>query len=309
MADWIKMRSSLLTNPRVTRMARLLLQDPEYRAWMYSGRDVTRDESVTKRDIPVVTRIVVGGLLPVWAMANETAGRDGIVRHASSHEVDDAAGIPGFFRALTAVEWAEELPDRCGVRFINFEEHNSPQKERSLTGKSGAERTKEYRERKKREAEEASHRDGKRDGAGDVTVTSQRDGRIEKSREEKKEPKGSSSTAKLPTCPTQDLIDLYHLLLPSLPKVRLQTPGRTKALRKTWDWCLTSKRGDGTRRAETAEQALAWFREYFERASHNDFLMGRTPRAGEHANWQCDLDFLLTDRGMKHVIEKTLEPA
>lgn len=115
----------------------------------------------------------------------------------------------------------------------------------------------------------------------------------------------ASSPAQLPTCPTQDLIDLYHLLLPGLPKVRLQTAGRTKALRKTWDWCLTSKRGDGTRRAETAEQALAWFREYFERASHNDFLMGRTPRAGEHANWQCDLDFLLTERGMKHVIEKT----
>jgi hypothetical protein len=303
MADWIKMRSSLLTNPRVTRMSRVLLQDTEFLTWMYSGRDVTRDESVTKRDVSVVTRIVVGGLLPVWSMVNETAARDGVVRHASSHEVDDAAGIPGFFRALTAVEWAEELPDQSGVRFINFDEHNSPQKERSLTGKSGAERTKEYRERKKREADEASQRDGKRDAKRDGDVTSHRDDREEKKREEKKD--SSTSPDKLPTCPTQDLIDLYHLLLPGLPKVRLQTAGRTKALRKTWDWCLTSKRGDGTRRAETAEQALAWFREYFERASHNDFLMGRTPRAGEHANWQCDLDFLLTERGMKHVIEKT----
>ncbi|MDP2074617.1 hypothetical protein [Hydrogenophaga sp.] len=201
MADWIKMRSSLLTNPRVTRMARLLLQDAEFLAWMYSGRDVTRDESVTKRDIPVVTRIVVGGLLPVWSMANETAGRDGVVRHASSHEVDDAAGIPGFFRALTAVEWAEELDDQSGVRFINFEEHNSPQKERSLTGKSGAERTKEYRERKKREAEEAAQRDAERDGPGDVTVTSHRDDREEKSRGEKKNPSGSRASSKSPRKP------------------------------------------------------------------------------------------------------------
>jgi hypothetical protein len=218
MADWIKMRSSLLTNPRVTRMARLLLQDADFTAWMYADRAVTRDESVTKRDVSVVTRIVVGGLLPVWSMVNETAGRDGVVRHASSHEVDDAAGIPGFFRALAAVEWVEELPDGSGVRFINFEEHNSPQKERSLTGKSGAERTKEYRERKKRAAQEASQRDGQRDTPRDGDVTSHRDDRIEKSREEKKkEPKGSSSTAKLPTCPTQDLIDLYHQLLPGLP--------------------------------------------------------------------------------------------
>lgn len=123
-----------------------------------------------------------------------------------------------------------------------------------------------------------------------------------------KEPTASSA-AKLPTCPTQALIDLYHELLPDLPKVRLHTKDRTRALQKTWTWCLTSKRGDGTHRAETSEQALEWFREYFTRAGQNDFLMGRTPRSGEHANWRCDLDFLLTDRGMKHVIEKTLEPA
>jgi hypothetical protein len=37
--------------------------------------------------------------------------------------------------------------------------------------------------------------------------------------------------------------------------------------------------------------------------------MGRTQRHGEHANWRCDIDFLLTERGMKHVIEKTVEAA
>jgi hypothetical protein len=39
------------------------------------------------------------------------------------------------------------------------------------------------------------------------------------------------------------------------------------------------------------------------------WLTGRGPRSGDHANWQCDLDFLLTDKGMKHVIEKTREAA
>jgi uncharacterized protein YdaU (DUF1376 family) len=119
----------------------------------------------------------------------------------------------------------------------------------------------------------------------------------------------ASSPDKLPTCPTQSLIDLYHEILPDLPKVRLLTKDRTRALQKTWAWCLNSTRSDGHRRAETAEQAVAWFRDYFARAGQNDFLMGRTPRSGEHANWRCDLDFLLTDRGMKHVIEKTLDPA
>lgn len=114
------------------------------------------------------------------------------------------------------------------------------------------------------------------------------------------------SAAKLPTCPTQTLIDLYHETLPSLPAVRLETDSRKKALRKTWEWVLTSKRSsDKTPRATTEEEALEWFRNYFGRASENDFLMGRTQRGGEHANWKCDLDFLLTEKGMKHVIEKT----
>lgn len=115
----------------------------------------------------------------------------------------------------------------------------------------------------------------------------------------------ASSPAKLPTCPASDLIDLYHSILPSLPAVRLETESRKRALRKTWEWVLTSHKHDGTPRATNREEALAWFRSYFERASENDFLMGRTPRSGEHQNWKCDLDFLLTERGMKHVIEKT----
>jgi hypothetical protein len=117
--------------------------------------------------------------------------------------------------------------------------------------------------------------------------------------------KALSSPAKLPTCPTQSVIDLYHDILPNLPKVRLHTKDRVKAIRGIWTWVLTSTKADKTRRAETPEQALNWFRSYFARASENDFLMGRTPRSGEHAQWQCDIDFLMTDRGMKQVIEKT----
>lgn len=94
-----------------------------------------------------------------------------------------------------------------------------------------------------------------------------------------------------------------------MPTAKLMTDARGKAIRKFWRWVLTSKKSDGTPRAQTADQALTWIRAYFERARDNDFLMGRTkPRAG-HENWRCDIDFLLTERGMKHVIEKTAEAA
>ena len=68
---------------------------------------------------------------------------------------------------------------------------------------------------------------------------------------------------------------------------------------------MTSKKPDGSRRATIAEEALAWFSLYFDRASANDFIMGRTRKSGDHANWKADLDFLLSEKGMKQVIEKT----
>lgn len=110
-------------------------------------------------------------------------------------------------------------------------------------------------------------------------------------------------------CPYAEIVDRYHARLPELPRAKLMPASRQKAMRKVWGWVLSSTKSDGTRRATTAEEALRWLDGYFVRASQNDFLMGRTPRSAEHANWRCDLDFLLTDRGMKHVIEGTTEAA
>ena len=80
-------------------------------------------------------------------------------------------------------------------------------------------------------------------------------------------------------------------------------------MRTMWGWVLSSTKSDGQRRAATTDEALLWIRGYFGRASANDFLMGRTARNAEHAGWQCDLDFLLTDKGMKQVIERTQDAA
>ncbi|MDP9126017.1 MAG: hypothetical protein M3N82_15705 [Pseudomonadota bacterium] len=123
-------------------------------------------------------------------------------------------------------------------------------------------------------------------------------------KQEKKKPTASSAAPTLP-CPYDSIVDLYHRALPNLPRVRLMPDARQRALRKLWGWILSSSKPDGTRRATTAEEALAWIGSYFERAAANDFLMGRGSRSEAHANWRCDLDFLMTDRGMRHVIEKT----
>lgn len=124
-------------------------------------------------------------------------------------------------------------------------------------------------------------------------------------------PATADAAAKTPTipCPYDRIIASYHELLPSLPAVRLMRPKRQAAIRTFWAWVLTSRKTDGTKRAEDADGALAWIAAYFARAAENDFLMGRSTRSAEHAGWQCDIDFLLTDKGMKAVIEKTQERA
>lgn len=231
MSDWIKMRTGLLTNPRVTRMARVLLADVEFMAWFQPGREpVKTRDAVTKRDVEVVTRVVVGGLLPTWAAANESVSRDGLMRHVASQDIDDSAGIPGFGRALIAVDWMREIVEEDAIQFVNFEEHNSVQKERSLTAKSGAERTREYRERMKREAEQRGEFGVTRDDSTPVTVTSQRDDRGEESREEK-----VKRASRLPTDWRPTAEDLAYAAKAGLVNGRVQTE-----VEKFRDWWVAA---------------------------------------------------------------------
>ena len=106
-------------------------------------------------------------------------------------------------------------------------------------------------------------------------------------------------------CPYQAIIDAYHAILPNLPSVKLFSEGRKTRMRKLWGWVLSSKKSDKTRRATNGDEAMAWIEGYFSHAAHSDFLMGRSPRNPQHAGWKCDIDFLMTESGMKQVLEKT----
>lgn len=114
-----------------------------------------------------------------------------------------------------------------------------------------------------------------------------------------------SVTSKLPLCPHQAVVDVFHKALPELPRVKLMGEPRKKAIGTFWKWVFTEKRSDGTARAASAAEALGWIEAYFTRARSNDFIMGRTARSDGHANWKCDLDFLMTEKGKRQVIEKT----
>lgn len=117
-------------------------------------------------------------------------------------------------------------------------------------------------------------------------------------------PTSRAATA-VPPCPADQVVAIYHEVLPELPRCRLMTDARQKALRRRWAWVLTSRKPDGLRRAESVADGLLWFRTFFEHSRCSDFLMGRSTRSSGHEGWQCDLDFLLSDKGLKTVVEKT----
>ena len=120
------------------------------------------------------------------------------------------------------------------------------------------------------------------------------------------EPIGSvDKVDRLPACDYDAVVALYHEILPELPSVRVMSDGRRKVIQTRWRWILTSKKIDGSRRAETAEQAVEWLRQFFTLARDNDFVMGRGWRDPKHANWQADIEYLLSERGLKQVVEKT----
>jgi hypothetical protein len=111
--------------------------------------------------------------------------------------------------------------------------------------------------------------------------------------------------AALPPVEFEKVVDLYHQALPELPAVRLMNDSRKRAIASMWKFVLTSKKSDGTPRATTSAEAKDWLKGYFLRVRENDFLMGRSAKANGHEGWVCDFDFLLSEKGKKHVIEKT----
>ena len=188
-SDWIRMRSGLLTNPKVIRIARRLQDDPRFVAW-WSESDA-RHDSVTVRHVPCiscVTRVTIGGLLGVWGAVNSVTDGDGFVRDVSSRDVDEMAGVPGFGDAMKSVGWVTERDD--GLVFPNFGEHNTTEKERGSGAKTAAQRAKEYRDRKKSQTVTPRHvtESVTRDVTNHVTNHVTRHHREEKSREVLKEP-------------------------------------------------------------------------------------------------------------------------
>lgn len=225
---------------------------------------------------------VIGGLHAVWSVFDAHC-EDGILNGYTPETLDHVIGWDGFSGAMISVGW---LIENSGVSLAmpEFSEHN---------GQSA-----------KRRAEDQKRKRDSRSSTESVRNLSANDADKKRTREEKRREEVNTYSAHV-----QSVIDLYHSALPELPAVRLIPAKRKAAIAKFIDFVLTSKKTDNTPRATNEAEALEWIDAYFHRVRDNNFLMGKIGRVGEHSGWQCDLDYLLTDKGMTQVIEKTREAA
>ena len=273
--QWLRLWHDMPTDPKWRTIARHAKQPISLVQAVYLHLLVDASRNVTRGHVTVTTEDLASALdcddADIQAILDAMQGR-----------VLDGQTLAG---------WEKRQPRR--------EDSGDPE-----TGaQSAAERKRAQREREKQQAD-ATKSVECHDASRNVTTDKDKD------KEEIEEANASVGSAdRLPRCDTQSVVDLYHDTLPELPRVRLMTDGRRKAVSAFWRFALTSKKSDGSPRATDADEAMKWIGGYFARARDNDFLMGRGHKAPGHEGWQCDFDFLLTEKGKKHVIEKTKEAA
>lgn len=85
-------------------------------------------------------------------------------------------------------------------------------------------------------------------------------------------------------CPHEKIIELYHLNLPMLTKVRIWNEKRKNALKTRW-------------REDEKRQNLEYWERLFKYIAKSDFLTGRS------SQWQCDLEWIVNSTNFIKIIE------
>lgn len=97
------------------------------------------------------------------------------------------------------------------------------------------------------------------------------------------------------SCPTEELIGMYHKHLPMLPRVEVLNDTRRKHLSARWRSVITDK--EIADKSDPKKEALDFFDWYFERVSQSQFLTGKSK------HWKADFDFLVNPQKFTKVIE------
>jgi hypothetical protein len=96
-----------------------------------------------------------------------------------------------------------------------------------------------------------------------------------------------------PTCPHDEIVELYHAILPDHPKVELINPARERHLNAWWKrWMDHGSRPYGD--PPTVEGGLNFWRRFFEHAGKQPNLTGKTPARPPYTTpFVADFDYLI----------------
>ena len=103
------------------------------------------------------------------------------------------------------------------------------------------------------------------------------------------------SAKRLPACPTDEIVSMYHAKLPMLPRVEVVNDGRRRALSARWRQVVADP--DIAKSDKPREEGVEWFAWYFDHAAKSPFLTGKAK------NWRADFDFLINPQKFVKVVE------
>jgi len=111
----------------------------------------------------------------------------------------------------------------------------------------------------------------------------------------------AGSPSRLPACPHEKLVELYHEILPMCPAVVDWTERRQGLLRARWREKALPK---GKHRGYSTEpEGLAWWRKFFRYVSDSKFLTGRAEPSKDRPPFVADLEWLVRPTNFVRVIE------
>lgn len=104
--------------------------------------------------------------------------------------------------------------------------------------------------------------------------------------------------SRMPPCPYERIVALYHEILPELPKVATLTSKRRSWITARWRSVCTSEH------ITTQAEGLELIKGYFELVRKSPFLMGlKQPGKGHSRTFKADLEWLMNESNFTKVVE------
>lgn len=193
---------------------------------------------------------------------------------------------------ISNAAWSETKALLVSKNLVNEDNQPTAWDKRQFASDSSASRVSKHREAKKQ--------------ACNVTVTPQIQNRTD-TETEKPIVAGKPTTPDVvesiqkPSCPSADIVALYHELMPNNPEVKVLNEARRGAIRARWKEAaaLDCKPFGYSSRAE----GLAAWRSFFEVCNESDFLTGKVQAQPGKPPFVADIDFLMSPSGFAKCLE------